>query len=148
MVMLSILKVDYNASQNNSLHFGFNRSISSNSMKVWYISYSIYQIKAIGCSYLLISSKYSSSPYFNVVNAVTFDPHQNLTTSNATTCTCNISSTFNASGSSIIGLATLYEICNSLNYNYLLGFALKFTGITGTQATFSVPGTFTQPAYL
>jgi len=150
MLMISLEKLEhYESASNAVMYLYLNRlSNTSTSFFVSYGSHSPYYIKAMNYYYLVISSKYNSSPYFNMIYEVGCHPYQNLTLSSTFDCSANLSSTFNSSGSSVVAIASIFGLANTLNSNYLFGYTLQFLGISGAQAKFILKGAFTDPSYI
>jgi len=150
MLMISLEKLEhYESSSDPIMYLYLNRpSNTSTSFLVSYGSSKPYYIKTMNYYYLVISSKYNSSPYFNIINEVGCHPSQNLTLSSTFDCSANLSSTFNSTGSSVVAMASILGLANTLNSNYLFGYTLQFTGISGTQAKFILKGAFTDPTFI
>jgi len=100
----------------------------------YYTSHS-YFVKTIGYYYLLISSKYSSFPYFSATNQKP-DLNNNLTAGSPLNLTANFVSTFNTTGGPIVGVVSITGLAMNLfpASNYFFGFTIKFTNISGGQA--------------
>jgi len=122
--------------------------ITSTSAIFSYFSNSPYFIKTAGYYYLVISSKYNSSPYFTIVNCNIAYPNQNVSSGTYINLTTPFSSTFNSTGAygivSINAMAiTLYS---SESYNF--GLVVRYSSNSGGQATLTMQGTSPSKGYV
>jgi len=145
MLMLSIKKWEYYQSVSD-LYLNIYASRSGIYSTYWTVSYGSkrpYYIKTLSYYYLVISSKYSSSPYFIVLNELSCTANQNITANLPFTCSFSIGTTFTPNQGTVVPIASLFGIDSQMNSNQLLGYNLEYSSMSGSQVNYLVKGAFT-----